>query len=439
MARRFAAAAAAFLLGIGAANFAAPASAQDINDAVTFEDLGFTERLSVGARAAGMAGAYVAGGDDVYSLVYNPAGLARVRRIDISVGFQYDRNNTNCVFYGTPGETDFSSTTLDAAAIAYPIPTYRGSLVIAAGVFRTMTSQFDILNRGFNTNTGTSDDYLLQQSGSTYSYNLGFGVDLSPTLSVGMNGFIMDGTINALTQFSYTYPQPLEVGDLESATLVDDAEVDLDGYGLSLGVQYHPHSLLHLGLAVTTPTSVNLRGNAVTEEAWYRYNSTDEFSMDDFVIETDYTIPFRVDAGVSFTAPQLLVSVDAGYADWTQAEVNDVRLKDENLNNVFRETLEVRVGAEYLLPGTPLRLRAGYAYLPYALDQLQADRIEGSSIQKARIDTERQMLAAGFGFLLSSVLTIDASYEYQTGKRSIATLTDERTSQRLALTGSYRF
>ncbi len=416
-----------------------PAAAQGINDAVTFEDLGFTERLSVGARPAGMAGTYTAAGDDVYSLVYNPAGLARVRRIDMSVGFQYDRNSTECVFYGTPGQTDFSSTTLDAAVVAYPIPTYRGSLVIAGGVCRRMTSQFDILNRGFNTNTDTFDDYLLQQSGSAYSYYLGFGVDLSPALSVGLNGFIMDGTINALTQFSYTYPQPLDDGDIESATLLDDAEVDLDGYGLTLGVQYHPTSVWHIGLSVTTPTSVNLRGDAATEEAWYRYNAADEFSADNYLLETDYTIPFRVDGGVSFTLPQLLLSVDAGYSDWTQAEVNDVRLKDENLNNVFRETLEIRVGAEYLLPGTPLRLRAGYAYLPYALDQLQADRIEGTAIQDAHIDTERQAIAAGFGFLLSRVLTIDASYEYQMGKRSIATLTDERTSQRFALTGSYRF
>jgi len=429
----------AALIGTGSILFPSPASAQDINDAVTFEDLGFTQRLAVGARPAGMAGAYVAAGDDVYSLIYNPAGLARIRRIDLSVGFQYATNNVNNVFYGTSSETDFSSTTLDAVAIAYPIPTYRGSLVVAGGVWRVMSSQFDILNRGFNTDTGTFDDYLLQQSGSVYSYNLGFGVDLAPELSVGMNGFILDGTINALTQFSYRYPPPLQDGEIETATLIDDAEVDLDGYGLTLGLQYHPHHLLHFGLAVTMPTSIDLQGNALTEEAWYRFNAADEFAVDQFVVEDDYTIPFRVDAGVSFTLPQLLLSLDAGYSDWTQAEVNNVRLKDENLNAVFREVVDIRIGGEYLVPGTPLRLRAGYALTPYALDDLQADRIEGNAIQKAKVDTERQTLAAGFGVLLNRVLTIDASFEYQTGKRSIATLADERTSQRVALTGSYRF
>jgi long-subunit fatty acid transport protein len=427
------------LVGAGSILLPAPASAQNINDAVTIEDLGFTQRLAVGARPAGMAGAYVAAGNDVHSLIYNPAGLARIRRIDLSVGFQYAKNNVNNVFYGTNSETDFSSTTLDAVAIAYPIPTYRGSLVVAGGVWRVMSSQFDILNRGFNTDTDTFDDYLLQQSGSAYSYNLGFGIDLAPELSVGMNGFILHGTINALTQFSYRYPPPLQDGEVETATLIDDAEVDLDGYGLTLGLQYHPHRLLHFGLAVTTPTSINLRGDAATEEAWYRVNAADSFAVDQFVIETDYTIPFRIDAGVSFTLPQLLLSLDADYSDWTQAEVNNVRLKDENLNSVFREVVDIRIGGEYLVPGTPLRLRAGYAFTPFALDDLQADRIEGNAIQKAHVDTERQTLAAGFGVLLNRVLTIDASFEQQTGKRSIATLTDERTTQRVVLTGSYRF
>ncbi len=125
-----------------------PAAAQDINDAVTFEDLGFTDRLAVGARAAGMAGAFTAASDDVYALFYNPAGLARLRRIDISIGFELSSAEVKSVFYGNPGSTDLSATTLDAFAAAYPIPTYRGSLVIAGGVYRMFTSDLDLLNTG---------------------------------------------------------------------------------------------------------------------------------------------------------------------------------------------------------------------------------------------------------------------------------------------------
>ena len=85
-------------------------AAQNINEAITVEDLGFTQWLGVGARPAGMAGAYVAACDDVYSLYYNPAGLARVRRIDVSLGFQHSQSNVKNTFYGKLNKTEFSTT-----------------------------------------------------------------------------------------------------------------------------------------------------------------------------------------------------------------------------------------------------------------------------------------------------------------------------------------
>jgi len=416
-----------------------PLAAQDINEAVTMEDLGFTERLAAGARAAGMAGAYTAAGDDVYALFYNPAGLARVRRIDFSTGFQSSLGEVKNLFYGSPGQTEFSATTLNAVAAAYPVPTYRGSLVVAGGVQRMMSSELDLLNDGYNSSTDTFDRYLLQQSGSIYSYAIGVGYDISPLISLGLTGFLMDGTINALTQFNVDYPGPLQTGELETETVVDDAEVDLDGYGMVLGIQYHPHRLLHFGFAVTTPIPIDLEGGAVQQTVEYLYNDQDNFYEDQFIIQSEYTLPFRFDTGVSFTLPNLVVDFDLGYSDWKQANANDVRLKDENLESIFRSVLDLRVGAELLVPNTPLRVRAGYALTPYALERLQADRITGADLQEADIETERQTYAAGAGLLLNGVFMLDASYEYQTGKRSIPTLVDERTVQKVVVTGSYRF
>ncbi len=416
-----------------------PAAAQNINEAITVEDLGFTEWLSVGGRPAGMAGAYIAAGDDAHALIYNPAGLARIRRIDISLGFQHTQSNVKETFYGNPNETEFSSTTLDGLSAAYPVPSYRGSLVLAGGVYRVMSSQFEILNRGVNTDTDTYDDYLLQQSGNVYSYTVGFGVDLSPSVSVGLNGFILDGNIKALTQFSYSFLGPLDDGDFETEALSDDAEVDLNGYGMVVGMQYHPHNVLHFGLAVATPVKISLKGTAYEENAYYYVNAEDEYYAEQFYIDTDYKLPLRVAAGLSITPPHLVVSLDAEYADWRQTESNGVQLKDENLNPVFREVLNLRIGGEVLLPVIPVRIRAGYAIIPYALEYLQADRISGDSIQKAEIETERQKVTLGMGVLVGRVLSIDASYEHQIGKRTIDTLIDNRTSDRLILSGSYRF
>ncbi|UCG50972.1 MAG: hypothetical protein JSW58_12325 [Candidatus Latescibacterota bacterium] len=413
--------------------------AQEINEAVTIEDLGFTGRFTVGARPSALAGAYTAAGEDIYSLVYNPAGLARIRRIETSLGFQHKKNNLTNVFYGNDNEVDLSSTRLDAFAAAYPVPTYRGSLVFAGGVYRVMSSDFQILNRGFNTVSETFDDYLLQQTGSIYSYNVGFGVDLSPAISAGASGFMMDGTIKALTQFSYAYPPPFVPGEQESEFLLDDARVDLDGYGATIGIQYHPLSLVRFGLSVTTPIKINLSGDAIEETARYFFNAPGEFTSQRFAIDTDYKIPFRINVGFALSTPNVLFAADVGYTDWAQAEINSRQLKDEDLRPIFNQVIDIRAGAELVLPFMPVRVRAGYAYLPYGLEYLQADRIAGNALTKAEVQTQRQIYAAGCGFLLGRVLIIDAAYEYSLGKRSIGTLVDDRTSHRLILTGSYRF
>ena len=370
-----------------AGTIAQPAGAQDINEAVTVEDLGFTQWLNIGGRPSGMAGAYVAAGDDAHSLFYNPAGLARVRRIDVSLGFQHTQSAVDEIYYSNPNGTEFSNSTLDGLSAAYPVPSYRGSLVIAGGVYRVMSSQFDILNRGANTTTETYDDYLLQQEGNVYSYMAGFGIDLSPNVSIGVTGFIMDGTITALTQFSYSFLDPVDEGQLEAEWLSDDAEVDLNGYGMSVGLQYHPHSAIHFGLAVATPVKINLEGIAYQERAEYYANSEGDYYSDQFYIDSDYKLPLRVAAGMSITPPHLVLGIDAEYCDWRQTESNGVQLKDENLNSVFREVVNIRLGAEVLLPVIPARVRAGYAMIPYALEYLQADRISGTEITKADIDS----------------------------------------------------
>jgi hypothetical protein len=419
---------------------AAPAMAQNINGAVTIEDLGFTLRLSNSARAAALAGTYTATGDDAQALVYNPAGLARLRRIELGAGFQHQRSTLENEFYGSPSQVDVTATTLDHVSWAYPVPTYRGSFVVGASVTRVHTSSIDILNRGFNTTTQTSDDYRLQQNGSVYSYNLGFGIDLAPTLSMGMGGFILDGSIDALTQFTYSYPPPYASGELIEESVIDNAKADVDGIGGVIGFQYNPISVLNFGVSLRTPVYVNLRGSAIQDVARYYNNAADEFDTESFLIDTDYKIPFRIDGGVGLRFGKLLMLAgEVGWSDWTQAEINDFRLRDGNLRPVFRDVVDVRVGAEARIPATSVMLRGGYAYIPYTLEFLQADRIEGSSIQKADTSHERQLLSGGVGVLLGNALQVDAAAEYYLGERTIPTLTDKRETVRFILSTSFHF
>lgn len=427
-----------------------PASAlcQDPNQAVDIEDNGLTFTLFPGARPAGLAGAYTALGGDVHSLVYNPAGLARTRRIEASVGFVHDRYDNTTTYYGMEGDADHTTSNLDYASIAYPFPTYRGSLVGAIGVYRNFSSEMDLFYNGFNSDTQTLDNYILQQSGSIYSYNFGIGFDLSPSLSAGGSFFILDGTLKALTQFSFAFPGPLLPGELGKVFVDDDVEGDVDGFGARLGVQFNPIQRLTCGMVVTTPTWINLDGSFDTTEIYYYENSFDSLAETTGLIEeVSYRLPFQIDFGVAVEPTDFLLwSLDFGYADWSETTVEKVQLKTAcpegvpcKRSPVFREVLNIRTGIEATIPGVPIRFRGGYAYLPYPLEHVQSDRITNDALEKADVTTERQLFSLGAGGLVGTVLALDVAFVYTTGERSMQTLEYGKTSKSFLLSASYRF
>jgi len=421
---------------------ASVSSAQEIDSAVDLEDLGFDSHIFPAARPAALAGAYIGAGTDVNSLVYNPAGLSSLRRIETAIGFNYEKMRSENTFFGTASDIDHTSTSLDYVSIAYPFPTYRGSLVGAFGIYREYSAYLDIINRGKNTlfpDYPTYDDYMLQQSGSIFSYNAGLAIDLSPNLSVGATFFLLDGTINALTQFSHEYLGPLEPQEISQEFMLDDLKADVDGYGGRIGVLFFPFTQLRFGATLSTPVWITLDGGGTTDSTVYYDDGFGSFNRSRFALDLEMRLPYRLEGGVCYTPQNFLFALDVGYTDWSQSSYNKVRLRDANLNPVQREVVEVRFGVEYSLPRAPIWVRAGYAYIPYSLGYLQADRIYADMLTKASIDKERQLYSFGVGGLAGRVLSLDAAYQYISGERSIPTLEDKRVLHRILMSASYRF
>jgi len=437
---------------VGLFLFVPTVSGQTLGDAITMEDLGLTMRLSAAARPAGMAGTYTSIGNDVHSLVYNPAGLTGVFRSELSIGFQHQRRKIELSYYGTPSEVNFSNSTLDVLAAAYPFTTYQGSLVIAAGIYRLYSSDLDLLYRGHNSTTGTQDDYRLQQSGSLYSYTIGGATDLSPWVSLGGSIYVLNGNVSALTQYSFDFDPPIPPsGTPESVVLIDDVTLDMTGLGASVGFQIHLHPIVRLGLSVATPTRLSIDGRGDQETAAYYPSSPDTFRVDTGEIAVDYTIPFRFNGGVAIFLSNVMLTGELGYSDWTEAKVDGKSIKDENLAPYFTEVFSWSLATEVTLPRVPVRLRLGYQQLPYALEYLNGDRMAplkrryivgldpDDAYQKAEVTEQRHVIAGGIGVLIGTSFTFDLSVEESRGERRIPTMNDRRTSRRGALTAAYRF
>ncbi|MCK4774590.1 MAG: hypothetical protein KAT30_07380, partial [Candidatus Krumholzibacteria bacterium] len=347
--------------------------------------------------------------------------------MELAFGLQQERNEISNVFYGNPKSIDTRGGGIDGFGAAFPIPTYRGSLVLAVGVFREFSGVFDLHYSGTNKSTETVDNYLVQQSGSTYSYNIGLGVDLSPRLSGGASLIIVDGTINTLSQYDFEY---IHLTPQTSVFVKENLETDVDGVGGRIGVQFFFHRLIQGGITFTTPIWMNVKGSGVTEITEYRDNDLDSFEKIPTDIDDSFLLPFRFNFGLSFHPGSFLFAAEVGYADWTEASINRKRFRGgSQLETTFREVFDYKFGAEYTMPWFPVRVRAGYACRPFPLEYLQADRIDQNALTKAETVRNPTDLAFGLGGLIGDMLTVDAVYTFTESERKIDNLTDKRTSR----------
>jgi len=410
---------------------------QNISRTVEFEELGFTHPLNVGSRPAGMAGAYVAAGNDVHTLIYNPAGLARIRRIELSLGLQQEHTRVDNTFHGTPTSASTRYGGFDGAALAWPVPTFMGSLVPAFGVYRIFSSAVDVHHSGVDPSTQAVFNHLHQQTGSTYSYNLGFGVDLSPALSGGLSLFVLNGSLDVLGQSDSTF---YDAGRLTSVFIREDVTASITGIGGRIGIQFFFHPLVSGGVTFTPPVWANVKGDSTAEITRHVENAPDDESWVSVSIDDDYLLPFRIDLGVAFFPGRYVFEIDVRYTDWTEASLNGKRFRNpSSLETTFRQVYDFKFGAEYTFARFPVRARAGYAYLPYPLEYLQVDRIDKNNLTKAGIDNQRQLFALGLGALIGGSLNLDASFSVTKGKRATEILADEQTHYRFVLWAAYRF
>ena len=158
--------------------------------------------FGVGARYVGMGGVGVAFANDAYALIYNPAGLAKVKRIELALGMSHQRfgNETGRPsgakllpsYYLSENKIQ-SNTRFISAGLVFPVPTYRGSLVFGLGVNRvasfdnvfkyTFTGVADTLPKK---NRHIYDDKLISESKGIYIWSLGGAIDISPSISLGL-------------------------------------------------------------------------------------------------------------------------------------------------------------------------------------------------------------------------------------------------------------
>jgi long-subunit fatty acid transport protein len=372
---------------------AVPAQARAQNDP-SLPEIPLTQRTPVSARFAGMGGASLAIADDHSATLANPATLGLVRGIEFSAGFQKQSGEQEVDYLGNPSTVDFGKTRLSHLGFAYPFPTYRGRFVVGFQYGRVSSLDSDFLLRDPAGDLRQS----IYEEGAMSAYAVAAAIQVSPYVTIGAAGSVLGGS-----SFREVRTTVSGQGGSDSYTSTD---VDISGITGSLGALVEVAPPVRLGFLIQLPEDLDLEGSSLVD---------DDQGTDDFEILDEIRLPYRLGAGLGVALPNTVLGLDVIYADWSEIRYFGP-LRTADGQSAYRETVELRVGAEYLLAlPTPIRLRAGFLLQPIAYQLLLTD---GNDYESADFDSDRKYVTVGAGALLGRAFTLDLAYMHGGYERS---------------------
>jgi long-subunit fatty acid transport protein len=423
--------------------------------AVILPDIPLVWRPPTGARAAGMAGAYVAIADDSEALLHNPAALARVARPEISGTVERRTPKQEVTYLGHPEVSQLTKTKIHTLGFAYPFPVARGSLVIGMAYDRAIPMDSEYFRTGTGGGVQSEEESVIEE-GDVGAWTSGVAFDLSPTLSFGASGTILAGSSRRDRTFHFRSATGPDREDTKSTT----DNTGINAVTGTLGAQLRPSKSVRMGIALHLPETFTLKGRFTRDIQHYREAVRDILGnriaagdtldyAEDYRFEYKVKLPLRVSLGLAL-APGgpltgLIVSGQADLADWTQMELAEQTLRTGDRQYAYRSVTDLRIGLEYARDMAitneshlPLRLRAGFASIPVPYRLVGTDIFLGEA-GDARFAPDRTLLSAGFGLGIDPNTTLDAAWTHtnfeRSGQSAAGAITRERVSENSILVG----
>lgn len=394
------------------------------------EELTVGNRFGVGAKALGMGGAFCGVADDFTAVHWNPAGLAQQKKFELSGGLSHTQLDSDIDFFNQLKSASESTTRPNSFGLVYPIPAYQGGAAIAFGVNRVQNFDARLLIQGYDYSIDPTFNNMFVtekniNSGSIYDWSFGSAFYISPNISLG-------GSLAFLTG-EYSHELILDAGDSADSPIIgyeDTIERDYYGYSGKVGILAKLSKHLNFGATITFPTVLEVDEHWTQQTIDYVKNTED---YGDGYTPFDIRLPFEFAGGLAFHAGRLLLAADLQYADWTQTEYSEPPATDvsnEDFNDFYRDTLQVRVGGEFLLPIVNSKVRVGYLRDPIAFVP---------NISKQAED-ERDFLTLGLGIMIDKVLELNVAYLHGMWEQEIGVgVTRQQTSEQVFFNVAYRY
>jgi len=377
----------------------------------------------VGGRALSMGSAYLAIADDYSATLWNPAGLTQLRRMEFFTSLSYLKYVNEASYNNISNTDNTSKTKLNSIGFAFPIPTYRGSLVFAVGYNKVRNFDTGFSFSQFNEALEVQQDYTELEEGSLNNWVFSGALEVTKNLSLGASMNLWRGTDDY--HFN-SYEQ-----DVKNKYYYDNYSYDqqivtkFQALNFKLGTLYKLGRFMRFAATVATPISMDAKED--WQESIKQVEDPDSPNEDYEYVDGnawDYKIrfPFVFSAGAAFTLlPNIVISADAEYRDWSETRytseppVGEEFKKNINFKQDFAATTTYRLGGEFTVPLINLQLRAGAIRQP-------------SPLKLASGNADRNYITLGGGILLDKQVKVDFAWVHGWWKREGSYFSDDLPS-----------
>lgn len=384
-------------------------------------------RAGSGARAAGMADAFIAISDDGTAASWNPAGLAQLRQPEFSLVYQVSNRALHLTGLRSPDDQvaysnrhfNYTNASIDFASAALPLSIAHKPVTLQLGWHRLYQ-----LSTRFG---GAVDRYVLAQP-------------QEPPTSVWADDQVLGdidvvtfaGAVKLTSHAALGGSFDLWRGDWsERVTLIEDpgtggsspffanaSRQRLDGHNFTIGLLL-THTSWNVGLVYHSPfwSSFDIESDQRTSEE-------PPVSVE---APARFRLPQSIGAGVAWRmAPRWTLSLATTHDQWTDGLLEGIPGGTVNFFDglppdlsTTRDTLSVNLGVEHLLflqEGTVVPLRFGLGWEPQgAMDPVVRDPVEylllaaGAGYNTNRFKFDAALQYRGSSFSNSHIFTVESA------------------------------
>ena len=388
------------------------------------------------AKFNSMAGSMGALGGDLSAITVNPAGTGVFITGDVSATLAVQGNKNNSNLFGKSFESSYNNTNLGQVGGVVSFET-------------NSSSPWQFVNLAFNYSTKNLEDYVQTPGNSNIKeavqYDSG-GATVNDFLVYNGHAYDRTGTASNLNvSLGGNYENKIYVGaglNFKTAELEQSDFFQLqlqnlgeyanyhkqytpyressNGFSASVGIIGKINNNIRLGAAIESPTFWNLT-RTYTE---YGQNSSDAWVSDIFDETRRLTTPMKLTlSGALVASKNFAVNIDYTLG-LTKPKYKVEGSAEQQLNDYFssdyKNTSDLRIGAEYRMAG--FRLRGGYGieanpFDASSLKSFNSTGTSGTNSYSSLFLGKRQTLAGGLGYDFKSfyvdagVQNITATYD----------------------------